>query len=71
MKVIAEILSTTRTSVAVKEAEIGHLLRLVGTAKARRLPQVWHNCHIVLVIASHQPIMSICSIRKNLTTCPL
>jgi hypothetical protein len=25
---------------------------LVGPPKVRRLPQVWHNCHIVLVVAS-------------------
>ena len=71
MEVIAEILGTTGAAVAVKEAKVGHLLCLVGSPKVSRLPQVWHNCHIVLVIASHQPIMSVCGICKNLTACPL
>ena len=71
MEVITEVLSATGAAVAVKEAEVGHFLCLVGPPKVRRLPQVWHNCHIVLIIASDKPVMSVCSIRKNLAACPL
>ena len=53
MEVITEVLGATGATVAVKEAEVGHLLCLVGPPKVRRLPQVWHNCHIVLVVASN------------------
>lgn len=71
MEVVTEILGAPGATVAVKKAEIGHLLCLVGASKVCRLPQVWHNCHIVLVIASHQPVMCVCGICKNLTACPL
>ena len=71
MEVIAEILRTTGATMTVKEAKVGYLLCLVGASKVRRLPQVWHNCHIVLIIASDKPVMSVCSIRKNLAACPL
>jgi hypothetical protein len=71
VEVITEILGTTGAAVAVKEAEVGHLLCLIGPSKVRGLPQIRHNCHIVLVIASHQAIMSVCGVCKNLAACPL
>lgn len=53
MEVITEVLGATWATMAVKEAEVGHLLCLVGASEVRGLPQVWHNCHIVLIIASN------------------
>lgn len=71
MEVVPKVLRTACSAMSIEQTKVGHFFCLIGPTEMRRLPEIGHNSHIILIVTSHQAVVGIRSISKNLAASSL